>query len=69
MCYAELQIPELIKENTKQMSLKGNLNEKNIMSLISLLVNQKIIQNTHGKKHGQPYDRGGWPSTRNGTLK
>lgn len=47
MCFAEFQIPESIKETSKQMNLKDKLDEKGVMSLLSLLVNQRIIQNTH----------------------
>ena len=47
MCYAELQIPESIKENSKQMNLRDKLNEKNVLSLLSLMVEQGIIQNSH----------------------
>ena len=47
LCYAELQIPESIKESTKQLNLKDKLDEKNIISILSLLVNLNIIHNTH----------------------
>ena len=47
ICFAELQIPETIKENSRQMKLNDKLDEKEVMFLLSLLVDQRIIQNTH----------------------
>ena len=44
-CFAELQISDSIKDNAKQLNLKNNLNEKNVMSIIKSLINQKIIKN------------------------
>jgi len=46
-CFAELEIPDSIKSHAKQMTLKNSLGEKNIISIISSLMNQKIIKNTH----------------------
>ena len=51
MCSAELQIPESIKNNVKQMNSKNKLDEKNAMIIISALTNQKIIQNTNALQH------------------
>ena len=45
--YAEVQIPESIKEETKQMYSQNMLGEKTVMSLLVDLSNQKIIKNTH----------------------
>ena len=44
-CFAELQISDSIKNNSKQLILKNNLDEKNVMSIIKILINQKIIKN------------------------
>lgn len=45
VCSAELLIPTSIKEDAKQMALAKKLNEENMLSLISSLVQQKIIKN------------------------
>ena len=46
-CYAELQIPETIKENIEQMKMNDKLNEKYIIPIITSMVDQRIIQNNH----------------------
>jgi hypothetical protein len=48
--YAEVQIPESIKEETKQMYSQNMLGEKTVMSLLTDLSNQKIIKNIHSAK-------------------
>ena len=48
--YAEVQIPESIKEETKQLYSQNMLDEKTVMSLLTDLSNQKIIKNIHSAK-------------------
>jgi len=45
MCSAELSIPTTIKEDVKQLNLSKKLDDKNIMAMISSMVNQKVIKN------------------------
>ena len=48
--YAEVQIPESIKDETKQLHSQNMLYEKTVMSLLTDLSNQKIIKNIHSAK-------------------
>ena len=48
--YAEVQIPESIKDETKQLHSQNMLDEKTVMSLLTDLSDQKIIKNTHSAK-------------------
>jgi hypothetical protein len=48
--YAEVDIPESIKSEAKQLYSQNNLNEKTVLSLLVDLSNQKIIKNTHDAK-------------------
>ena len=45
LCFAELQIPDSIKNDAKQMNQKNEFDEKIVMSIIKSLLNQKIIKN------------------------
>ena len=41
--YAEIQIPDSIKDDAKQLYLQNNLNEKTAMTIIASLSDQKIV--------------------------
>jgi len=43
--YSEVQIPDSIKENTNQLYLQNNLNEKTLLSVLENLSDKKIIKN------------------------
>ena len=48
--YAEVQIPDSIKDEARQLYSQKNINEKTVMSILIDLSNQKIIKNTHPAK-------------------
>lgn len=43
--YSDVQIPESIKDNAKQLYFQNNLDEKDIVSILENLSNKKIINN------------------------
>lgn len=44
------EIPDSIKQETKQLYLSNNLNEKTVSAIISDMVNQKLLKNTIDKQ-------------------
>jgi hypothetical protein len=48
--FAEVQIPDSIKDDGRQLYSQNNLNEKTVMSILVDLSDQKIIKNTHSEK-------------------
>ena len=45
--WAEIQVPDSVREEAKQLHLENRLDDKAVKSILANFTNQKIIKNTH----------------------